>query len=559
MGFWRQVARELRQRWWLVVLIIVAGVIHTIFTGFSWATVALVALILCVSRSFLTRCWRRSIPSVLLGVVAGLTLIFLIETYLGISTWISGSFDPLKNPLRKPVFLEGPLIRLLGWLYSVPLPQYLELILTAWAVIAFIYFIFLRNRRPIAGDERPSGLAGCAECLKKFLEYASGIVAVLSTLVFANPVNLKTTGLNSFASFYDKTTKELGANAAAIKELRRQVMDADDLNTALLKHPTPSSKKFIDATNDLIDVILQLEEAQEEASKIELAKYTPSENPLPDWDVSLPKPASSEPELRMQLIMHVGELADVQRQAESDQRDADGLLKHRDEALSNLATAISIALERANQLTPAQKAIILQGIVQRLARLVARDGINSATDEILARVQQLRQQLDNQRRANDARRAEVEQFRQNLQAYMTQQKACLDLTNAAANFLLSDPDGRALMNKLIAYQRRGETRRGSPLLQRPEWPEPSNNALENQFLQDISQQLFNQPNPPNNFLQGGTFVNALRDAFRAAGGGVEAPGFELLLSWIDDACGRGQSADSVTAMLRQRAVQMSPL
>jgi hypothetical protein len=220
-----------------------------------------------------------------------------------------------------------------------------------------------------------------------------------------------------------------------------------------------------------------------------------------------------------------------------------------------------VALDRAKQLTPAQGIRILQAVVQRLARLVARDGVDGATNEIRAQVQQLHLQLDKQRQANNARHAEVEQFRQELQAYMTQQKACLDLANAAANFLSSDPDGVALMNKLIAYQRRGESPHGRPLLRRPEWTtnEPRNDAVENQSVRDISMQLFNQPNPPNNLLRGDAFVTALRRAFQAAGGGIEAPGFGLLLSWIDDACSQGQSADSVVAMLRQRAHQTSPL
>jgi hypothetical protein len=327
MGFWRQVGLDLKQRWPLVTLIILLGVVHTIFTGFSWATVALAGLILCLSRSFLTRCWRRNISPALLGIVTGLTLIFLIETYLGVSTSISGSFDPGKDPLRKPVFLEGPLIRFLAWLYSVPLHQYLELILTAWAVIAFIYFIFLRRRRADLHEEHPSGLARCAEYLKNFLEYASGIVAVLSTLVFANPVNLKTTGLNSFASLYERTVRQVGINTAAIRELNRQVQDVNDLNIALLNQPTPRSEKFIDATNDLIDVLVQLDQAQKEASQIDGVKYSPNDDPLPRWRVSLLEPTPGERELGMQLIMYVGELADVQRQAETDQRNADDLLK----------------------------------------------------------------------------------------------------------------------------------------------------------------------------------------------------------------------------------------
>jgi hypothetical protein len=398
----------------------------------------------------------------------------------------------------------------------------------------------------------------CAELFKKSLECASGFALVLGTLVFANAVDLSATGLNSYAVLYEKESQKLGTNAAAITELRRQLTNIKDVNDSLLRQPPPQNVgKFVDATADLIDALWQIEQAEEETSHIDLVTYKPNEDPIPNLTVPLPSasPGPGEAEITLQVLLWISKFAEVQRQAEETERSAAELWKDRDQAMVRVAESISLVLGRAQRLTPPEKAKLLQAIVQRLVALVTRDGIERAAQEIRDLVRQKQQEAEAQRQANDTRRADVTQFRQGLQGYMTQQKACLDTANAVANFLLDGPDGPLLIPRLNAYQPRANIPR-APLLQRPTWQtkSPRNDDLEKQFIREISRQLYNRPNPPDE-----DYFNVLRRAFGNAGGNTEAPGFGLLASWIEDGCSHGQSPETVIAALRQRAHQTSPL
>ena len=407
-GFWGAVATDLWRRRWIVGIVLLLGVVHTVFTGFSAASLGWLGLILCLSTAFLKWCWRQRASPALLGIIGALALIFLIETYLGVSTRIYGTFDP---PGRQPVLLEGLMIRTLGWLYTVRPKQYIELALGAWPVVGVIYLLLhLRRRRHARGAPNRDDRTEWLELLKKFLESTSGITLVLGTLVFTNAVNLQATGLNSFAALYENESRQLGTDAAAIAELQKQLNGLKDVNDAVLREPTSRDVGlFLEATDALIDALWQTEQIEIEANQIDLARHKPNEDPLPNLTVPLPPPSrvdGGEPETNMQVLSRLSKFNNLQEQVEATQRRAGELLKNRDKELVNFAESISLALDREQRLTP-EKVKILRGIVQRLAALVARDGIGRATQEIGDLVMQEQQEVNRQRQANDHRRADV--------------------------------------------------------------------------------------------------------------------------------------------------------
>ena len=169
--------KDLRRHRWIVGLVLLLGIAHIVFTGFSWASLSVPGLVLCLSQTFRKWCWRQPAAPALVGIIGGLGLIFAIETYLGVSTRIYGTFD---QPIRQPILLEGPLIRALGWLYTVRPKQYVELALLAWPVAGVIYLaLHLHRRNHRAG---PSDWREWLELLKKCLESASGIMLILRVL-----------------------------------------------------------------------------------------------------------------------------------------------------------------------------------------------------------------------------------------------------------------------------------------------------------------------------------------------------------------------------------------
>jgi len=563
MGFWHSVGKDLSRHRLIVAVTLILAAAHLFFTGLSWALVGWLGAILCISPAFRKWCWRQPIIPAFLGFVAALTLIFLIETYLGVSTHIFGTFDPAINPTRQPQLLEAPLIRGLGWFYSLHLGSYLELALLPWPVIGFIYLALHIRRRSRKHDDEDR-IGRYTEALKKLLELASGFAFILGTLVFANAVDVNSTGLNNFAVLYEKEHRKLGANVAAIAQLDGQLTNLDDLNNDLLKDPpSDDAKQFADTISKLIDALSDLRQAQAEASKIDLITYHPDKDPLPTLTVPLPSKGSKEndEEPGKQLLLLIGNYLELQKRAEATEHDSDDLLARRNEALQKLTTAIAIALDRGHQLSPPEKVELLNAIVQRIAALVARDGIEHATREINALAEQARREAQEQRQANGRRQTDVAQFRAAMQNYLSQQKACLELVREVANFLQHDPDGGQLLTKLNDYRRRESQAPGAPLLQRPSLRtgSPNNLNLENELIGQISLQVYNQPNPPEGVLSGVGYVQILRTAFRNSGGNIEAAGFGLLLSWIDDACSRGQSDGTFIATLRQRAQGATPL
>lgn len=384
------------------------GVVHAVFTGLSVATLGWLGLILCLSKAFLKSCWRQHVSPALLGIIGALALIFLIETYLGVSARAYGTFDP---PGRQPVLLEGPLIRTLGWLYSVRPKQYIEFALTAWSAGAVIYLLLHFRPRHLRGAAEHDEGTGWPELLKKLLESAGGIMLVLGSLVFANAVDLKATGLNSFAAMYENDKQQLGTNTAAIAELQRQLANLTDASDSLLREPTTGNvSSFMDATDALVDALWSLEQAKAKASHLDRVTYQPNENPLPNFTVTLPpspRGDRGEPEISMRVLSEINKINTLQGQAEATQHRADELLSSRDDELFHLNQSIALALAKAQRLTPQEKVKILGALTRRLAALVARDGIGRATQEISDLVAQTQQEATSQRQANDSRRARV--------------------------------------------------------------------------------------------------------------------------------------------------------
>jgi len=563
MGFWRTVLEDLRRNKWLLGTVLALGVLHELFVGLSVACLGWLLLIPSISKAFRKWCWRQPIAPGMLGFIAALASIFVIETYLGVSTWIFGAFDPTLGPVRKPTFLEGLLIWTLGHLYAVRPGQYIELVLAAVLTVTLIYAVLHIGRgRHQAKGKHKGRVAQCAELANKTLECASCFTLVLGTVVFANAVNLNAAGLNSFAVLYNKENRQLGANKSAINALQMQLSNLKETDDTVLREPPPDEvRKFLDGTAGLVDALWQLDQAKEETNRIERISYNPSEDPIPGLTVRLPPPVSEpgEPEIGMEVLLLLSDFSRLQREAEETQRNAEEIEKGRDDTLVRLSISISSVLERGRRLTPPEKARILAAIAQRLARLVARDGIERATEEVRELLEQSQRDAQTRQRDNNARRTEVEDFRRNLLDYMAQQKTCLDIANEVANFLRSNPDGSPLISKLNVY--RGEIPRGVPLLRRPEWrsQNPHNQDLENQFVREISLQLYNRPNTPDGSLRDNAYIDAVRAAFQQRRGNVESPGFGLLLSWVSDACSRDQTSDSVIDVLHQRAQQPTPL
>jgi hypothetical protein len=90
MGFWRAVGMDLWRHRWIVGVVLILGVAHTVFTGSTWASLGWIGLTLSISTAFRKWCWRQPASPALLGIIAAMALIFVIETYLGISTRIFG-------------------------------------------------------------------------------------------------------------------------------------------------------------------------------------------------------------------------------------------------------------------------------------------------------------------------------------------------------------------------------------------------------------------------------------------------------------------------------------
>lgn len=284
----------------------------------------------------------------------------------------------------------------------------IELLLAAWIVIGVIYSaLHLRSRhRRLALERETHDRAKWLEPLKKCLEIASGFMLVLGALVFANAVDLRATGLNNFAVLYENESRQLGSNTAAIAELRKQLASLRAANEALnRKSIPPDVGAFVAATDALIDALWQVEQGK--PSQNDSVSYAPNEDPLPNLMVSLPAPPapaseSHGPEINMHLLLRLSELSDLQRKAEATERDAEEIRKSRDDELIHLGYSISLALEREQRLTPPEKAKLFEAIAQRIAALVARDGVGRSTQEIRDLAMQKQQEATGQRQTNNA-------------------------------------------------------------------------------------------------------------------------------------------------------------
>jgi hypothetical protein len=400
MHFWRKVSIEIFRQRWFGIAILLLGVIHTVFTGVSVASFGCLLLILLLSKTFWKWCSDQKVAPMLLGIICALALVFLIETYLGVSTRIFGALSP---PSRQPVLFEKPLIWTLGWLYQVRPGQYIELALIAFPVVAVIYAVLhLHNRR---NAQKHAGIRKSLELLRKCLESISGFTLIAGALVFANAVNLTVTGLNSFAALYEKESRQLGTNTDAIDKLKKQLENLKELDDGLTREPVPPNvQPFMNETGALIDALWQLEQAKIEASRINLATYKADQDPISSLNVSL-SPSPSEPpdaEIGMKVLLRFSKFATLQQQAIAAQRKADELLKQRDNELVNSRLSILLALNRAQRLAPPEKAKLLTQIAQSLVSVVAVDGIEGATKKIHDLAAQEQHEASNQRQANEA-------------------------------------------------------------------------------------------------------------------------------------------------------------
>ena len=130
---------------------------------------------------------------------------------------------------------------MLGRLYTIRPKQYFELGLLAWPVLGVIYLLLhLRRRRHGHKEPKHEEGTGWLELLKRFLEIASGVSMVLGSIVFANAVNLRATGLNSFAVLYENETRQLGSDSAAIVKLEEQISTLKDVSDEASQRGTGS-------------------------------------------------------------------------------------------------------------------------------------------------------------------------------------------------------------------------------------------------------------------------------------------------------------------------------
>jgi hypothetical protein len=515
-------------KWWMMVVLATAlWSAHFTSIGWRWGSLGAIALYALLTRPVWRWCWeKRILPALVLGPATAFVFIFLVETYLGVSTI---KFGRLYPPERAPIGLERPLIQFLSWFYAKPLEWYIT-----GAAVAI----------GVAGDviRRLS----IPEAVSKTLEYGGSVVVVLQLITFTNLVDLDTPGLNAFAAHYKAAVEKLGFSQAAVLKFERQVKQLTELDEGLRKVPPP---KDVDALIEAVDQLRAAEAAlgqlAREASSIEEEAPptgSPSSKQLgPSRDALRDVAPVSRPDLAETVIAKIGKGLRLQAEADAASDKKDQLARQQDQLLENVAIALCSALKQPSEIERCKD----------ITNLVAQGGVGVATEKVRVELAQLRSQIEKQEQTNKSRREEKASYQDRFRAYHVQQKHCFDLATAVADFLSRDPAGRELVAKLNSLSSIPDQLRvpRPELLSAPAWN--TGGALRSRVETTIFREVYGSPDLPAAVRAGD--ARLLSDAFTKAGGDLEKPGYFLFRDWIHDACVKGQSASELLGQLEERA------
>ncbi|HUN45800.1 MAG TPA: hypothetical protein VMU85_04740 [Stellaceae bacterium] len=534
----------LRTPWW--VLVVVAAALmsaHLTAMGLTWASPAPILLVVFLSGATFARLWKTPGTPPLIGLAIALLVVFAVEAILGV---LAVRLGPLYPPERAPSEVERLIAEGLGRLYALGGENYVSaIVLIVTVLAAAVLRLVLRRRRT------RRQFMGLTEHVLALLEVAGSCLAVLQLLTFGNAIDFKTTGLNAFAARYAGEVERIGSNQALLDLLDREVANLTAAEKALADRPPSQQAQDLTAsTADLVAALQAMDTAARAASVVEETAYDPHAAAAADAatlpETPEPEPPRHAPDTRPveRFVSEIGKLTEVQQEAERNAAASARLAEQRKALVAHLAGSLRVSLKALTDAHPEAGGLV-EETADRIARLVAAEGIEAATRIIRERTQALRASLADRQQALEQRRQDKTRYRDELEAYRTQQKTCFDITTAAVEFLEKDPEGQALTKKLEDPATAEKLvaagdRRPPALLQRPQWKTgtgDANNRLDRAMDDEILKQLYNGSGLPPAAAEG--YAAQLGASFRKSGGNIESGGFRLLADWVADACANG--------------------
>ncbi len=547
--------------WWMLVAAgAAAWGIHATAIGISFATIVPPLIALVALGDVRRRAWPMPIAPLLLGLLLGLTIIFVVETCLG---FMSARLGPLYPPERAPAGPEPYILRFLGWLYAVQAsdtPSIATWTVMGLATLADVAMTVARRSAAAISRTRRA-----FEETARIVECVGAAAGLLLVLTFANALDVKAAGLNLFAAHYRAAVTALGDNAAAAAALGRQVENLKALDRGLREiPPTGAAKDLVETAAELIRLFGELERAAEEEDAID---ETPPASTRPALDDSalhrLPDrgqldapPAPADPGPVMRLVDQVGRLTTLQQEVATAVARRDGLSQEQRELLQAAIGGLRVAAHRGTDL-PDLPGQLEARLSERIAILVAKEGLAAAVAELRRVREQLRARVAERQRANAERQRDKAEYRRRLERYRGQQRACVDAASTAARFLKGDPAGQVLADRLKRLGS-GKSEFGArfdpppyTLETRPRWTtgrEDANRRLDRRFEDEISAVLYGRPGIPPQVAEG--HASLLRGELAALGLDVESPGFALLKRWIESLCAGNATREATESALR---------